>query len=120
MSAGVSMPLSRRAPINGQPVALGQHAVDDQHVVLAVERHGQAVLAVGGGVGDMADLAERLDQIVGGVAVVLDDQKAHGDPIRLRIGRSADRHEPREYPHRVGIGHTNSSQFGRRFPPRRP
>ena len=42
----------------------------------------------------MADLAECLDQIVGGVAVVLDDQKAHGDPIRLRIGRPAEGASP--------------------------
>ena len=77
-----------------ESVALGQHAVDDQHVILAVERHRQAVLAVGGGVGDMADFAERLDQIVGGVAVVLDDQKAHGDPVRLRIGHPAEGASP--------------------------
>src|SRR3984957_19079660 len=62
---------------DGQAVALRQHAVDDQHVVLAVERHGLAFLAVGRLVGDMADLAERLDQVFGRVAVVLDDEKAH-------------------------------------------
>src|SRR5450631_3659558 len=77
-----------------EPVALGQHAVDDEHVILAVERHRQTVIAVIGGVGDMTDLTERLDQIVGGVAVVLDDQKAHGDPIRLRIGHPAEGASP--------------------------
>ena len=61
-----------------EPVALGQHAVDDQHVVVAVERQREPVLAVGGPVGHMADLAEGLDQIIRGVAVVLDDEQAHG------------------------------------------
>ena len=42
------------------------------------------------GIGDMADLAEGLDEIVGGVAIVFDDQQAHGDPVRLRVGRPAD------------------------------
>jgi hypothetical protein len=42
----------------------------------------------------MANLAERLDQIIRGVAVVLDDQKAHSDPIRLPVGRSVDRALP--------------------------
>ena len=31
----------------------------------------------------------RMARMNGGVAVVLDDQKAHGDPIRLRVGRPA-------------------------------
>ena len=60
------------------PSQLRQHAIDDQHVVLAVERHRQALLAVGRLIGDMADLAECLHQIIGGVAVVFDDEKAHG------------------------------------------
>ena len=62
---------------DGQAVALGQHAVDDQHVVLAVECQRLAFLAVGRLVGNMADLAERLDQIIGRVAIVLNDEKAH-------------------------------------------
>src|ERR1700692_3270090 len=62
---------------DGQAVALGQHAVDDQHLVLAVERQRLAFLAVGRLIGDMADLAERLDQIIGRVAIVLNDEKAH-------------------------------------------
>ena len=60
-----------------QAVALGQHAVDDQHVVLSIECQRQAFLAVAGLIGDMADLTERLDQIFGRVAIVLDNQKAH-------------------------------------------
>ena len=47
-----------------------------------------------GGIGDMADLAERLHQIVRGVAIVLDNEKAHGDPVRLRIGPAAERTLP--------------------------
>ncbi len=52
--------------ITDQAIELGQHTVDDQHVVLAVERVRETVLAVIGGIGDMADFAERLDQIVSG------------------------------------------------------
>src|SRR6202051_2086441 len=62
---------------DGKAVALRQHAVDDQHVVLAVERQRLAFLAVGRLVGNMADLAERLDQIIGRVAIVLNNEKAH-------------------------------------------
>ena len=54
---------------------------------MAVERQGQALLAVGRVVGDVADLAEGLGEIVGGVAVVFDDQKAHGDPPGPGVGK---------------------------------
>ena len=77
MSAGVSMPLPRRVADHRQAVELGQHAVDDQHVVLAVQRQREALLAVGREIGHVADLAEGLDQVVGGVAVVFDDQETH-------------------------------------------
>ena len=60
-----------------QAVALRQHAVDDQDVVLPVERQAEPVLAVGGVVGHVADLAEGLDQVVGRVAVIFDDEEAH-------------------------------------------
>ena len=59
------------------PFCRSVHAVDDQHVVLAVEGQRQPVLAVGGVIGHVADLAERLDQVLRRVAVILDDQKAH-------------------------------------------
>src|SRR5262249_3611330 len=62
-----------------QTVELGQHAIDDQHVILAVERVGESLLAVGRQVGDMPDLAECLRQIVGGVAIVFDDQETHDE-----------------------------------------
>ena len=61
-----------------QAVALRQHAVDDQDVVIAVERHRETLLAVGGVVGDMAGLAKGADEVVRGVAVVFDDQESHG------------------------------------------
>ena len=67
-----------------ETVALRQHAIDDQDVVLAVERERLALLAVGGVIGDVADFAKRLDQIVGGVAIVLDNQKAHGPMPRSK------------------------------------
>jgi adenine deaminase len=49
---------------------------------LTVKRESEAFLAVGRAIGDVADLAERLHQIVGGVAVVLDNEKAHGRSLR--------------------------------------
>ena len=38
-----------------------------------------------GDIGHMADLAQRLDQIIGGIVVVFDDQQAHGSPFGLDI-----------------------------------
>ncbi len=74
----MSIALGAQRADHRQAVALGQHAVDDQHVVVAVERQREAVLAVGRLVGDVADLAEGLDEVVRGVAVVFDDEQAHG------------------------------------------
>ena len=71
------LPFSRKRADHRQAVALRQHAVDDQHVVVAGLGKRQAFLAVAGEIGDVTDLAKRLDQIVGGLAVVFDDQKAH-------------------------------------------
>ena len=71
------LPFSRKLADQRQAVALRQHAVDHQHVVVAGFGERQAFLAVGGEIGDVADFAKRLDQIVGGFAVVFDDQKAH-------------------------------------------
>ena len=69
-----------------QPVKLGQHTIDNQHVILAVERVGEPLLAVGRQLGDMPDLAERLGEVVGGIAVVFDYQKTHDEPVVSRIG----------------------------------
>ena len=76
------MPFGAQRADHRQAVALGQHAVDDQHVVFAVERQREALLAVGGVIGDMADLAEGVDEIVRGVAVIFDDQQAHAEWAR--------------------------------------
>src|SRR5208282_3804209 len=70
--------LTAQGADDGKPIALRQHAIDDQHVVLTVERKRQAFLAIGGLVGDMADLAERLDEIIGRVAIIFNNEKAHG------------------------------------------
>ena len=45
-----------------QAVALRQHPVDHQHVVVAGLGERQAFLAVAGEIGDMADFAKRLDR----------------------------------------------------------
>ena len=71
------LPFSRKRADHGQAVALGQHAIDHEHVVVAAIGHRQALLAIAGEIGDMADFTKRLDQIVGGLAVVFDDQQAH-------------------------------------------
>ena len=51
-----------------------EHSVHDQDVVLTVSRHGEAVVAIHSRIGDVPDLAERLYQVVRGVAVVLNYQ----------------------------------------------
>ena len=79
----------RRADLGGaqraqhrQPVHPRQHAVEDDRVVAARARQEQPLAAVAGMVDDVAALAEPLDQIGGGLAIVFDDQKFH---IRMRI-----------------------------------
>ena len=62
----VGRPSRAGVPITRQAVALRQHAVDDQHVVLPPDREREPLLAVGGEIRDVADLAKRLDQVVGG------------------------------------------------------
>ncbi len=73
--------LAAQRPDDGEAVELGQHAVDDQDVVLAVDRVGETLLAVSREVGDVAYLAERLGEIVGRIAIVFDDEKSHDDPV---------------------------------------
>ena len=55
-------------------VSFREHSVHDQDVVLTVNRHGQPVVAIRSRIGDMPDFTERFDQVVRGVAVVLNDQ----------------------------------------------
>jgi hypothetical protein len=52
---------------------------------LPVEGLSEAFLAICRKVGDMPDFTERLGQIVGGVAVVFDDQETHDEPTVSRI-----------------------------------
>ena len=59
-------------------VHLRQHAVDDGHIIAALMGEIVARDAVGGVVDGMAGLAERLDEIARGVAIVFDDEDAHG------------------------------------------
>ena len=68
--------LAQRAD-QGQAVALGQHPIDHEHVVIAAVGERQAFLTIAGEIGDITDFTERLDEIVGGFAVVFDDQQAH-------------------------------------------
>ncbi len=93
-----------------EAVALGQHAVDDQHVVVAVERERQTRLAVAGELGHVAGLAQRLLQIVGGFAVVLDDKQAHG-------GIRNQRFDGRIFAHLVPIGDPLKRRAGGFWPP---
>src|SRR5262245_54038953 len=92
---------------DGQAVPFGQHAVDDQHVILTPEGHGEAIVTIRRGVGDVTHLTEGLDEIIRSVAVVLDDQEAHGDPIRLRFGHPTERALPVE----IWISGHRSHQF---------
>jgi len=49
----------------------------------------RGVSGFGGEIGHMPHLTEGLGEIIGRIAVVLDDQKAHGDPVRLRVRYAA-------------------------------
>ena len=64
-----------------QAVALRQHAVDDQHVVAAIRRHRRTGIAVGGVVGHVSRLAQRLGKVGRGFLVVLDQKYPHGVTI---------------------------------------
>ena len=68
-----------------QPIKLGQHTIDNQHVILAVERVSEPFLAIHCQIGNMADLAECLYQVVGGIAVIFDDEKTHDESTVSRI-----------------------------------
>ena len=63
-----------------QSVEARQHPVDDQHVVVAGARHLETVLAVVGELGAVVRLAQSALHELGGLAIVLDDEHAHGRP----------------------------------------
>src|SRR5262249_8556172 len=50
------------------------------------ERVGEPLLAVDGEIGDVADFAERLRQVIGGISVIFDDQETHDESTVSRIG----------------------------------
>ncbi len=81
ISTGVARPFSRSSATSEKSVALGQHAIHHQHVEIAVERERQArlVFAVAGDLGHVAGFAQRLLQVIGGFAIVLDNKQAHGE-----------------------------------------
>ena len=68
-----------------QPIALGQHAVDDKHLVVAVLGQGETIFTIGRVLGNVADFAEGFDQIVRGVAVVFDNEQAHASLKRCSL-----------------------------------
>ena len=74
-------PLAAQRTDNAEPVELRQHAVNDQHVVLAFERLREPLLAVAGELGNVANLAERLHEVVGGITIVFDNQQTHSASI---------------------------------------
>ena len=66
-----------------QSVPARQHAVDDQHVVAALARHGKAALAVAGHVGRVPAFAQRSLQELRRLTVVFDHEHTHGTSRRL-------------------------------------
>ena len=61
-----------------QSVQVRQHAVDDQQVERPDRSHQQAFPPVLGDLGAVPALAQTLGQILRRIAIVLDDQNAHG------------------------------------------
>ena len=82
MRTGVVLPRERRAGDERKAVAARQHAVDDQHVIVAAVGEREAAIAVAGDMRGVPGLGERLFQIVGSFAVVFDDKNLHRIPIR--------------------------------------
>ena len=75
---------NRRRPLfgakrhdHGQAIALGQHAIHDQHVIAAGERHFEAQLAICRQIGEMAGFAQRPRQITAGISIIFDHKDFH-------------------------------------------
>src|SRR5262249_3135607 len=119
-----------------EAVQLRQHAVDDEHVVAAVKAERKPLLAVDRVIGHMADLAKRLNEIVGRVTIILDDEQAHGSyqmgAGHARISRGCVAHSSlhwcrfhwsayiaRSPPPPLGQGGKRGSTKGAGGPPRR-
>ena len=71
-----------------EAVEAGQHPVDDHHVVIFRRGLEQAVASIGKAIDAVALLGKAVGDIGRGVAVILDDQDAHG----LCLQRSAAHH----------------------------
>ena len=61
-----------------ETVELGQHPVHHEDVVLSLAREGVAVQPVGCRIRGVPRLAKRLREILAGVAIVFDNEQAHG------------------------------------------
>src|SRR6185312_2011224 len=70
---------------DGETVAPGQHAVDDQHVVVHAGGHGVAGFTVGGVMRHMSGFIQRLDQVAGRLAIVLDQKDLHDADPNIRF-----------------------------------
>ena len=79
---------------NRQAVQSRQHAVENDDLILGLQRHEQAVLAVIGLIDAVAVLFQALGDVAGGVGVVFDDEDAHGNyievPLKYLIGGCSD------------------------------
>ena len=82
MRIGVWTSLCAQFADQRQAVALGQHSVDDQHVVFALQGQREALLAVSGLVGHVPDLAKSARDVVSGIAVIFDNEDSHGGPVK--------------------------------------
>ena len=62
---------------DGQAVEMGQHAIGDDAIVLLLRGLEQAVATVRRVIDTVARFRQRLDQVPGGIPVVLDQQQSH-------------------------------------------
>ena len=76
ISAGVTMPSSRRRRMIDEAVDAGDHAIDGHHGVLAAAGERETVVAVDGEIDAVAAGRERLDELIGRLRIVLDDENA--------------------------------------------
>ena len=71
-----------------QAVAARQHAVDDQHVVVAAVGKREAAVAVGRHMRGVAGLGEGLFEIFRSFAIVFDDKNLHREPYTRNPGQA--------------------------------
>ena len=83
--------LLAQGPDQGEAVELRQHAVDDEDVVVPALGHAVSVEPVGRVIHHVARLAEGLDEVGRRLAIILDDQDAHGETPPARARRRTGR-----------------------------